>query len=152
MVLHWTCVALAAAAIAAPTAAEEPPEIEWCGTDFLVTASVGSDVRVVIRGSDDGTTTLHGVWPDVGLYGVFDGDLVHEHACAVGRRCAQFRGILHDLEAGGFPPGTEAPMLISLDMATDGSGARGVYKIDLFPGGYPIEQYGILELGACPVV
>jgi hypothetical protein len=144
-------ILLAGAALGGPAFAEEPSDIEWCGTDFLVTASVGSDVRVVIE-ERDGTTTLHGVWPDVGLYGVFDGELVHEHVCAVGRTCVQFEGVLHDLEAGGFPPDTEAPMFISLDMATDGSGARGVYKIDLFPGGYPIEQYGILELGSCAAV
>jgi hypothetical protein len=145
-------IILALAVLAASAAAAAEPEIEWCGTDFLVTASVGSDVRVVIDEQADGTTTLHGVWPDVGLFGVFDGDLINDVPCAAGRRCVQFEGILHDLEAGGFPPGTEAPMLISLDMAADGSGARGVYKIGLFPRGYPIEQYGILELGACAAV
>lgn len=140
-------------ACAAPATAQAPaaPDFEWCGTDLLVTGSISSDVHIAVSGLDEAAATLHGVWPDIGLYGVFDGELINTLPCEGGRSCLQFDGVLHSLEAAGFPAGTEAPMVVSLDIAADGATARGVYKVGLFPGGYPAEQYGILELGACDV-
>lgn len=146
-----TLALLVLAGAASAAAQEAPSEVDWCGTDLLVTGAVSSDLKMSVRGLHDEVPTLHGVWPDINLFGVYDGEMVNALPCAAGRLCLQFDGVLHSLEAAGFPAGTEAPMVVSLDMAEDGSSARGVYKVGLFPGGYPAEQYGILELGACEV-
>jgi hypothetical protein len=125
------------------------PSATWCGDTHNVTG--GGRASVVMKlyeGVAGGPTTLDAQWPDEGLYGRFRGAEDFSYDCAEGRICMQFSGALSELEAGGYPEGSSAAMLIALDLEGDASGGDGAYRIAPLPG-FPAEQYGVLRLGLC---
>jgi hypothetical protein len=139
--------------VAPPAAAQNEPAVVWCGRSHNVTGGAGSSVRFEVLADADGAlAAADGQWPDEGLYGRFTGTIDFAYRCAAGRVCLQFTGNLGELEAAGFPAGTESPMVVALDAAADWSSARGAYRIDAIPPGYPVDQYGVIELGACEAV
>jgi hypothetical protein len=129
---------------------EAAPLARWCGGSHNVSVGVRTGVELWIREADGGLQA-EGQWPNVGLYGHFLGEGGPAYPCEEERVCLHFSGLLTDLEAAGFPDGTALNMTITLDMAPDRSGARGVYWIEPYPLD-PLPQYGILELGACETV
>jgi hypothetical protein len=147
-------LALIATAFAmAPAHAQSARSIVWCGQSHNVTGGAGSSVRFEVFADADGVpVSAVGQWPNEGLYGRFDGTIDFAYRCAPGRVCLQFGGRLGELEEAGFPVGTESPMTVALEAAADWSGARGAYRIDAIPPGYPMDQYGVIELGACEAV
>lgn len=123
--------------------------IAWCGFAHNVTGGGESNFTArIYEGVEGGPMTLDAQWPDEGLYGRFIGANDFAFACAEGRLCLQFSGLLSELEAAGFPEGTSVPMVVALDVADDGSAGEGAYRIETIDG-YPVPQYGVLTVGQC---
>ena len=136
-----------------PAAAAEGDEtLQLCGLAHNVTAGARSTVLAEFGGLGDGETPYAEIrWPNEGLYGSFSGVADDEAACTETSLCVRFAGRFGDLEAAGFEKGAETDARVSIDFDLAGTQARGVYHLGLLPG-YPVEQYGYLELDDCPGV
>jgi hypothetical protein len=143
--------AFAALLLAEAALAQEEPiiSVAWCGYAHNVTGGGQANFTAkIFEGVDGAPMTLDAQWPDEGLYGRFLGANDFAYACEQGRLCMQFTGALSELEAGGYPEGTSVPMVIALDVADDGSGGEGAYRIESLPG-FPAPQFGVLTIGQC---